>query len=151
MPTEMVNLPVTQIDKNGQEVQDLELKYLTLNPHGTYNIFSVTKRMNDGWNLCGDNTVLVLKKGSRKVEFDIVINTTKGLLFFTYFRRKEMLIEKNLLTAEGSEGRKVGTEKKKISATLAHEILGHMGEARTRATAEHMGFELSRGSMQTCE
>ena len=68
---------------------------MTLNPHGTYTIFSVTKRIKEGWKLYGDDTVLGLKKGSRKVEFDIVINTTKGLLFFTYFRRKEMLIEKN--------------------------------------------------------
>ena len=59
--------------------------------------------------------------------------------------------KKNLPAAEGSEGRKVSTEKKKISATLAHEILGHMGEARTRATAKHMGFELTRWSLQTCE
>ena len=51
MPTEIENLPVTQIDKNRQEVQYLELKDVNLNPHGTYNIFSVTKRMKDGWKL----------------------------------------------------------------------------------------------------
>ena len=83
MSTEIGNLPVTQIDKNGQEVQDLKLKDVTLNPHGTYNIFSVTKRMKDGWKLYGDDIALGLKKRSRKVEFDIVINTPKGLLFFT--------------------------------------------------------------------
>ena len=38
-----------------------------------------------------------------------------------------------------------------MSAALAHEIIGHMGEARTRATAKHMGFELTRWSFQTCE
>ena len=32
MLAEIGNLPVTQIDKNRQEVQDLELKDLTLNP-----------------------------------------------------------------------------------------------------------------------
>ena len=114
MPTEIGNLPVTQIDKNGQEVQDLELKDVTINPNGTYNLFSVTKRMKDGWKLYGDDTVLGLKKWSRKVEFDIVINTPKGLLFCTYFKQKEILSEKNLLAAEGSKGRKVRTEKKKI-------------------------------------
>ena len=108
---------------------------MTLNPNGTYNLFSVTKRMKDGWKLYGDDTVLGLKKGSRKVDFDIVMNTPKGLLFCRYFKQKEILIKKNLLTAECSEGRKVRTEKKKISATLAHDILRHMGEARTIATA----------------
>ena len=83
MPTEIGNLSVTQIDKNGQEVQELKLKDVTLNPHGTYNIFSVTKRMKDGWKLYGDDIALGLKKHSRKVEFDIVINTPKGLLFCT--------------------------------------------------------------------
>ena len=129
MPTEIENLPVTQIDKNVQEVQDLELKDVNLNPHGTYNIFSVTKRMKYGWKFYGDGTVLGLKKGSIKVDFDIVINIPNGLLFCTYLKRKEILSKKNLLAAEGSEGRKVSAEKKKISATLAHEILGHMGEA----------------------
>ena len=74
------------------------------------------------------------------MEFDIVMNTPKGLLFCTYFKRKEISSKKNLLVVEGSEGRKVSTEKKKMSATLAHEIIGHMGEARTRATAKHIGF-----------
>ena len=126
MPTEIVNLPVTQIEKNGQEVQYLYLKYVTLNPHLTYNLFSVTKRMKYGWKLYGVDTVLGLKKGSRKVEFDIVINTPKGFLFCTYFKRKEILSENKLLAVECREGRKVSTEKKKISATLVHEILGHM-------------------------
>ena len=49
MPTEVGNLPVTKIDKNRQEVQELDLKDVTLKPHGTYNIFSVTKRMKYGW------------------------------------------------------------------------------------------------------
>ena len=79
--------------------------------------------------------MLGLKKGSTKVDFDIVMNTPKGLLFCRYFKQKEILIEKNLLTAECSEGRKVRTEKKKVSATLAHDILRHMGEACTIATA----------------
>ena len=140
MPTEIVNLPVTQIDKNGKEVQDLELKDVNLNPHGTYNIFSVTRRIKYGWKFYGDDTVLGLKKGSIKVEFDIVINTPKGLLFCTYFKRTEILSEKNLLAAKVSKGRKVSTENNKIPATLAHEILGNMGKSRTRATAKHMGF-----------
>ena len=86
---------------------------MTLNPHGTYNLFSVTKRMKDGWKLYGGDTVLGLKKGFRKVEFDIVVNTPKGLLFCTYFKRKKNLSEKNLLAVEGSKGRKVRTEKNK--------------------------------------
>ena len=101
---------------------------------------SVTNRMKDGWKLYGDDTVLGLKKGYRMVEFDIIINTPKGLLFCTYFKRKKILRENNLLSAEVREVRKLSTEKKKISATLAHEILGHMGESCTIATAKHMGF-----------
>ena len=66
MPTEIGNLPVTKIDKNRQEVQELDLKDVTPKPHGTYNIFSVTKRMKYGWELYGDDTVLVLKKVSER-------------------------------------------------------------------------------------
>ena len=84
-------MPVTKIDKNGQEVQDLDLKDVILNPHATYNIFRVTNRIKDGWKFYSGDTVLVIKKGSIKVEFDIFINKTKGLLFCTYFKSKEVL------------------------------------------------------------
>ena len=81
IPTEIGNLPVNQIDKNRQEVQYLELKDVTLNPHGTYNLFGVKNRMKDGWKLYSDDIMLGIKKGSRKLEFDIVVNTPKGLFF----------------------------------------------------------------------
>ena len=44
---------MTQLDKNGQEVQQLVLKDVTVTPQGSYNLFSVTKRMMDAWELYG--------------------------------------------------------------------------------------------------
>ena len=36
---------MTQYDKNGQEVQNLVLQSVTVSPCGSYDIFSVTKKM----------------------------------------------------------------------------------------------------------
>ena len=141
---------MTQLDKNGQEVQQLVLTDVTVTPEGSYNLFSLTKRMKNGRELFGDSTKLGIRKGDKEVIFDIVINTRMGALFCAYMKRKPKgTDEKALAIADGSaEKTKKG---KKISVKLAHDILGHMGEARTRTAAKHLGIEITRGAMQQCE
>ena len=39
----------------------------------------------------------------------------------------------------------------KISIPLVHEIFGHMGEDRMREISKYLWYELTRGSLQTCE
>ena len=153
IPTEIGNMQVTQVNKNGREVQELELKDVMLNPQGTYSLFSMKKRMKEGWTLYGDETKSGLRKGSRNVEFDIIIKTSKGALFCAYFKRKEVTGEKGLILESKRNKVEESTRSvtKKISVTLAHEVLGHMGEARTRATAKHMGLELTHGSLKPRE
>ena len=82
MPMEIGNLTVTQMDKNGQELQDLELTDVTLNPHGTYNIFSLMNSMKYGWKLYGYDTVLGLKKvvrsGKTATRYEHYMGTVPG-------------------------------------------------------------------------
>ena len=48
-PTKIVDLSVTQYDKNRQKFQRLVIQSVTVTPHGSYKLFSVTKRMKEGW------------------------------------------------------------------------------------------------------
>ena len=56
-------------------------------PGSTFNLFSMTKRMQDGWTLVRDKDAMWLTKGDAKLLFDIKIKTPKGALFCTYLKR----------------------------------------------------------------
>jgi hypothetical protein len=45
----------------------------------------------------------------------------------------------------------VGTPMKQISIQQAHQCLGHMGEMNTRAVSNILGWQITRGSLTTCE
>jgi hypothetical protein len=46
-----------------------------------YNLLSVTKIMNSGWKLQGDENSISLEKYSKRFTFDIKIRTTRGVWF----------------------------------------------------------------------
>ena len=50
-------------------------------------MFILTKIQKEEWKLHGDDKSICLTKGSRKVVFDIVINTPRGALFCKYFQK----------------------------------------------------------------
>jgi hypothetical protein len=55
------------------------------------NLFSLTKAMQQGWILGGDNTNgITLKKGKDVLKLDIPIVTPKGVVYATYMRRIEV-------------------------------------------------------------
>ena len=81
-----------------------------------------------------------MTKGSSKVMFDIVINTTRGSFFFAYFK-----INSEKLAAY------IDVTIPKISIQLAHYILGHMGEECTRLAEKVNGYKLTRGKLKPCE
>ena len=61
---------------------------MTVTPHVSYNLFSVMKMIKDGWGLYGYRRNIGIIKGNKKVEFNILINTPKGTLFYTYLSRE---------------------------------------------------------------
>ena len=109
-------------------MQGLTLKEVTLTPVTIFTLFSLTKRHKEGRNIHGDEKDICLTKGYRKVVFDIVINTPKGKFLCAYFK----INGKNVAAALD------GTNPK-TSIHLAHEILVHMDEKRTRLSAKGLG------------
>ena len=89
------------------------------------------------WGLYGDSETLGTIKIKKNMELNTVINTEKGALLFTYFRRNaEKYEEKALGNVDDNKNEENPPKVKKISVTLAHDIFGHMGEYQTRETSK---------------
>ena len=91
-----------------------------------------------GWNLSGDKSGMVLKKGDRSVKFDIVIPTPKGSIYCMYFKRDAEVTG----VAAGKP--------KKLPIMALHKMLGHPDEEKTRETANFLGIEIECGGMCPC-
>ena len=101
-------------------------------------LFSITRRLRQGFQLGGDKNCIWLEKSGKKIVFDIVIPTPKGAIYCAYLKRK------NVEVASASKANKL------ISVNLAHQIFGHGDEASTRKTAKALGFDLKQGTMKPC-
>ena len=60
------DMPCTVCDKNGQELKDIMIKNIMHLLKSGYNLFSLTKRLEDGWALGGNADALWIKKKSIK-------------------------------------------------------------------------------------
>ena len=74
-------------DKYGNEQHNVTIKDMVHSPSSEFNLFSLTKRLDDGWTLGGDSDIFWISKGDKKVVFDIKIKTPKGAIFAAYFKR----------------------------------------------------------------
>jgi hypothetical protein len=99
--------------------------------------------MKRGWSLKGDKQSMVLEKNEQQIVFDICIPTPKGMLFAMYVKRVQTEAEMGNAGSDGSAG-------VKLSYTQAHERLGHMSSAHTKATAKQLGWTIT-GVVKPCE
>ena len=137
------DMPSTVCDKNGQELQDVMIKDIVHLPQSGYNLFSLTKRLEDGWTLGGNANAIWITKGKLKVTFDIKIKTPKGAIFAIYLKRK---------VNDDKEVAAVMPDKNKsISTTVAHGLTGHINETDSKKIVKHLGYKVSRGSAPKCE
>jgi len=137
-PKKIGDIAVTVHNKNGNEMSDAKTTDVAYIPEANFNLFSITRRLRQGFKLGGGKNSIWLEKNGKKIVFDIVIPTPKGAIYCAYLKRK------NVEVASASKANKV------ISVDLARQIFGHGDEARTRKTAKALGFELNRGTMKPC-
>ncbi|KAL7579262.1 hypothetical protein ACA910_011420 [Epithemia clementina (nom. ined.)] len=119
------DLPVVVCDKLGTELQRVTMRDVVVVPDCGFNLFSVTKRLKEGWTMCGDKNGMWLKDSKMTVRFDIVISTPKGMLFAACLKR--------LSEVAGVATKKETKNEKKMVMTIqqAHDRLGHMSEKNT--------------------
>ena len=129
-------------DKYGEEGGYATIKEMVHTPNAEYNLFSITKRLYDGWALKGNSQAIWIEKGEHKVVFDFKVKTPKGAIFVAYFKR------------DLGDGRRVAAvmadQRKKISADVAHGLMGHMNDENGQRAITHLGFELLRAPLMKC-
>ena len=73
-------------DKYGNEEKSMTIKAVVHMPGSKFNLFSIAKRLEEGWKLFGDSNKIWIENGHDKITFDIKIKTPKGaILFFLFF------------------------------------------------------------------
>ena len=99
---------------------------------------------------------LSVEKGGRSINFDIRVETPKGVLWCAYIRRSESKGEVAAGMSDDKGDNQLNENVKpnpaiKMSIDRAHAILGHSSEAKTRETAAALGILITRGALKTCE
>jgi hypothetical protein len=56
-------------------------------PNSSFNLFSLRQTISKGWIMGGNKESIWIKKGHNKVVFEMMIPTSKGILFAMYFTR----------------------------------------------------------------
>ena len=76
------NFPSTFCINMGQEEMKAIIIGAMCNPQYNFNVFSITKRLKSGWVLSINHMNIILTKGEKKIEFDIVIPMLHGAINF---------------------------------------------------------------------
>jgi hypothetical protein len=74
-------LPGTVCDQYGNELNKVATKNVSYLPNGTFNLFSLTQMILKGWVMGNNKTSIWIEKGGNKVAFDLMIPTSKGMMF----------------------------------------------------------------------
>jgi len=87
-PKKIGDIAVTIHNKNGNEISDAKMTDVAYIPEANFNLFSITRRLRQGFKLGGDKNSIWLEKSDKKIVFDIVIPTPKGAIYCAYLKRK---------------------------------------------------------------
>ena len=85
--TKTAKIPETVCNKHGNVAFKMTFGDVAICLNAKYNLFSVTKMMQNGWSLSGDKTTMVLRRGQHTIKFDIMIPTPKGAIYCMKLKR----------------------------------------------------------------
>ena len=118
------NVTGTFCIKHRQGLYDATIKEMVYTPDSRFNLSSITKRLEQGYKLGGNQNAIWIEKGARKIVFDIKIKTRKGAIFAAYFKCHE--VDNNEIAAITTK------RKQKVNADTAHGLLGHINNVEGR-------------------
>eukprot|EP00980_Cylindrotheca_fusiformis_P021938 scaffold8776_cov78-Cylindrotheca_fusiformis.AAC.1 len=75
------------VDKQGDKMMKATLDEVAYYPESAANVFSLTRMLKKGWTLGNNQHALWIKKGQRKILFDIQVETSRGVLYCANFQR----------------------------------------------------------------
>ena len=147
--TTCFDAPCTHTDKYGEEICQVKLRGVTYIPDSNFNLCSLSKLLNSGWEMSGTEDKIVMTKGDTSLEFDIKISTHEGAIFCGCFKRCVDVNDDENNMANIMAGGVASEKSMPIAET--HALLGHKNELATRRIAEQLGWKISRGVLKPCE
>ena len=73
-------------DKYGTERNKVIIEEMVYSPDSEFNVFSLTIRLDAGYELGDDKNAIWISKGDQKIGFDIKIKTLNEAIFVAYFK-----------------------------------------------------------------
>jgi hypothetical protein len=108
-------------------------------PDMGYNLFSITKAIDSGFQIGNEGTVMHLEKGKHRLKFDRHIRTKNGWIGGVKLVPME---DVRMVTPKLQKGAKV-------DAGTIHGVFGHVGDETTKATANYYGMTIL-GDLHPC-
>lgn len=140
------DIPGSFYDKSGDHVHPATLRNVSYSPDSAFNLLSFPQLMLQGWHITSvgsEGFVATSPDNQIDIPFDIIINTKKGCVYATCFKRS------NEFAAVHVDGKKEVVTKT-MSVNVLHVQLGHCSEAMTRKTAEQLGIVLNKSPWKPC-
>jgi hypothetical protein len=123
------NISRTLCNKQGAKVGRAKLMHVAYSPNMKFNLCSLSKLYQDGWEMKGNKDLLVMEKYNQKIKFDIKVTTDTSVVYCMYLQRDKEIVNAAV----------------EYSINQAHERLGHSHEDATLATTIVLGIKLKRG------
>ena len=139
------DIQVAAQDKNGTEYRKFKLTNVTCKKTANFNLMSMGAMLVAGWESRGTADMITLTKGEVNIKFDVVVKTKRGAIYCATLVPR---IKKGIVEVEAINTTEEGVT---MSYDRAHELLGHTGEATTRATARTSGWILTPGNGEPCK
>ncbi len=118
---------ITIIQKDGSS-QDAILEEYNGVPELWVNLFSISKSLQNGWNISNKGVKIKLSKGQANIVFDRIIKTSKGLVVGVEIVPRTDAMA-NVMLDRG----------KTIDINVIHSVLGHPSQDITKQTAQYYG------------
>jgi hypothetical protein len=135
------DLPGQFINHDGSLGLRAVITDVSYNSRKNFNLFSISRMLQLGWTLGGNQHKLTLTSSDNKmvIHFDIMIKTKLGAVYAAKFTQSEEISGFN--TEAGM----------KMNINRAHQLLGHKSEANTHKTTKALGIVITRGKMEVCK
>ena len=115
---------------------DVKLSNVVYVPELSFNLFSITKAMENGFQVSSKGNIMSLTKGVKTIKFDKIQKTKNGFC--------PGIIMKTVVPQE------IVNTVQMITYSEIHQKLGHPGEETTKATANKIGLKFSKKN-EECE
>ena len=102
------DIPGVVCDNQGNQIFPVRMTNIALMADCPFNLFSILKRLKQGWSLGGDAHAveLITPNGMNQIKFDIKISTLNAMLFAMYMKQTQDEVA-NVATKGGNARKQV--------------------------------------------